>query len=112
LNISLRIRGIDYLHCPELGGFRKEGYTLFAKSKEFSEVIDGIIEYLSYESASILCAESLCFHCHRKFVVESLDENGPEVIHIIENDRIQEYKTTLKAVEEKMGLVIWCDKKA
>lgn len=112
LSESLREGGIDYLHYPELGGYRKEGYADFAKSNEFREALERLVETINEKTAAVMCAELLWFRCHRRYIAESLVTYGHNLIHIFDKKRKQEHKSRDKDVNEKMNLVIWCDKKA
>jgi uncharacterized protein (DUF488 family) len=109
---SLNSEGIDYLHFPELGGFRKEGYINFVKSNEFTNALNRLIKIINDKIVTILCAELLWFRCHRRYIAQMLVERGYQVIHIFEKAKNQDHKPRSKEIEEKMELVIWCDKKA
>ncbi|MEM5794046.1 MAG: DUF488 domain-containing protein [Candidatus Aenigmatarchaeota archaeon] len=103
---------IQYLHFPELGGYRKEGYENFSKSKEFSETIKKLLEIADNKTTAILCAELLWWRCHRRYIANRLAILGHQVIHIFDKEKTQEHKPKDKEVEEKMKLRIFCDKKA
>jgi uncharacterized protein (DUF488 family) len=112
LKNMLESKCIEYIHFPELGGYRKEGYEAYSKSREFNDAINRMLDSIGLKTASILCAEKLWSRCHRKYIAEYLAESGSEVVHILDLDEIHEHKGTSKEIEEKMNLVIWCDKKA
>jgi len=112
LSESLRSEGIDYLHYPELGGYRKEGYVNFAKSDDFDRALGMLVETIDDKTVAIMCAELLWFRCHRRYIAQSLVKNDHEVIHIFDKERTQKHKLLDKDVKEKMSLVIWCDKRA
>lgn len=103
---------IEYLHFPELGGFRKGGYEEFTRTEEFSQALNKLIEIIDDKVVAILCAEILWWRCHRRYIANALVEKGLEVTHIFEEKKIQEHKLREKEVEEKMKLKIFCDKKA
>lgn len=109
---SLRGERIEYLHYPELGGYRKEGYANFAKSDEFVEALNRLVEIIDDKVVAIMCAELLWFRCHRRYIAERLVKLGHEVVHIFNKEKTQEHKLRTKEIDEKMNLVIWCDKKA
>jgi len=109
---SLSENGIEYSHYPELGGYRKEGHANFAKSKEFDIALSKLLEKINDKAAAILCAELLWFRCHRRYIAENLVKQGHKVIHIFDKQKTQEHKLRTKEIDEKMNLVIWCDKKA
>ncbi len=103
---------IEYMHFPELGGYRKEGYKNFAKSEEFKEAIEKLLKIIDKKTAAIFCAEYFWFRCHRRYIAKALAELGHEVIHIFDKEKTQEHKLKSPEIEEKMKLVIYCDKKA
>lgn len=103
---------IRYIHYPELGGYRKEGYATFAKTEEFTEALKKLLEMIDNKIAVILCAEKLWFRCHRKYIAERLAEQGNEIIHILDEKTTYEHKLKTKDLKQKMNLRIWCDKKA
>lgn len=108
---SLGKNGIEYLHHPGLGGYRKEGYANFAKSDEFERALDNLLEKIDDKTTAILCAELFWFRCHRRYITQKLVKRGHKVVHIFDKEKIQEHKSHDKDVNEKMNLVIWCDKK-
>ncbi|MEM5766477.1 MAG: DUF488 domain-containing protein [Candidatus Aenigmatarchaeota archaeon] len=102
---------IQYLHFPELGGYRKEGYEAFSKSEEFSKALSKLVKLIDDKNVALFCAEFLWWRCHRKYIAKALVEKGIEVIHIFDEERIQKHISKEKEVEEKMKLRLWCDKK-
>lgn len=103
---------ILYVHFPELGGFRKEGYEQFTKSEDFTKAIDKLIEIMDSKVVAIMCSEFLWWRCHRKYVADILAKNGFEVIHVFDKERVQEHKLKEKEIEERMKQRVFCDKKA
>jgi uncharacterized protein (DUF488 family) len=103
---------IEYIHFPELGGYRKEGYENFVKSEEFEKAIKKLLEVIDEKNSLILCAEALWWRCHRRYIANHLASLGYQVIHIFDEKRTQEHKLKEKEIEEKMKLKIFCDKKA
>jgi uncharacterized protein (DUF488 family) len=103
---------IEYIHFPELGGYRKEGYENFAKSEEFEKAIKKLLEVIDEKNSLILCAEALWWRCHRRYIANHLASLGYQVIHVFDEKRTQEHKLKEKEIEEKMKLKIFCDKKA
>lgn len=102
---------IRYLHFPELGGYRKEGYENFSKSKEFENAIKKLLEIVNGKTAAILCSELLWWRCHRRYISKALVELGCKVIHIFDEEKTQEHNLKEKEIEEKMKVKLWCDKK-
>jgi uncharacterized protein (DUF488 family) len=103
--------GINYIHFPELGGYRKEGYLVFSQTEEFKIAIEKLLEIVDEKTAVILCAEILWWRCHRRYIANILSEMGHQIIHIYDEKKTQEHKPREKEIEEKMKLRIFCDKK-
>jgi uncharacterized protein (DUF488 family) len=112
LEKELKENGIEYLHFPEFGGYRKEGYEAFSKTEEFSEVLEKLIEVVNEKKAVVMCAEAFWWRCHRRYIANALAEKGIQVVHIFDKEKIQEHKLKEKDIEEKMKLKIFCDKGA
>lgn len=108
----LRSCSIDYVHFPELGGYRKEGYEAFSKSKEFRDALQKLLELVKNKNSVLLCSELLWWRCHRRYVAEELTKLGCSVVHIFDEKRIQEHKLREEEIKEKMKLRLWCDKRA
>jgi uncharacterized protein (DUF488 family) len=106
LEKELEENKIKYIHFPQLGGYRKEGYENFSKSKEFADEIKNLIKIIENKIAVIMCAELLFFRCHRRYISEALVNLGYKVVHIYDENKTQEHK--LKMPE--MKLKIFCDK--
>jgi len=92
LEKALKKGGIQYLHFPELGGYRKEGYKKFTKSKEFRENIGKLLEIINEKNAVIMCTELLWWKCHRRYIANFLTKLGHKVIHIFDERRSYEHK--------------------
>ena len=112
LEEKLEENNIEYLHFPELGGYRKEGYEAFSKTEDFSKEIKKLIEIIDEKISAILCAEKLWWRCHRRYIAKALAEKGFRIIHIFDEGKTQQHKLKEKEIEEKMKLRLWCDKKA
>jgi len=112
LEEELEKNNIQYVHFPNLGGYRKEGYKNFAATEEFSQAIKKLLEIIDNKTSTIMCAEVLWFRCHRRYIANTLAKLEHEIIHIFNKEKIQEHKLKEKDIEEKMSLRIWCDKKA
>lgn len=101
---------IRYIHYPELGGYRREGYLAFSQSKEFENAIKKLLEIIGSKNVAILCGEILWWRCHRRYIASKLVELGYPVTHIFTKEKTQEHKLKEKEIEEKMKLKIFCDK--
>jgi len=102
---------IQYIHFPELGGFRKGGYLAFTQTEEFMNGIKKLIEIIDDKNSAIMCAEILFWRCHRKYISEELVNQGIEAIHILNKEKTFEHKLKSKEIQDKMDLKILCDKK-
>jgi len=89
LKASLSTAGIEYVHIPELGGFRKGGYEAHAKTAEFEEGMRKLLAFATARPTTILCAEAVFFRCHRRYIADALVRAGHEVRHIFPDGRTQ-----------------------
>lgn len=97
--------GIEYLHFPELGGFRKGGYIAFMQTEDFKSSLEKLIQILDNKIPAVMCAESKWFRCHRRFVCDELRARGNEITHIHNKEKIEKHKTF-----PQTDLKIFCDK--
>jgi len=93
LSKELKDLGIEYVHLPELGGFRSGGYKMFMETLEFKTGIEKLLKILekSKENVAIMCSEKFFWRCHRRFIADFLTNLGFEVIHIL-NGKIYRHK--------------------
>lgn len=101
---------ISYVHFPELGGYRREGYKNFAKSKEFSRAIEKLLKIIDKKIAIIMCAELKWQKCHRKYIADVLVRKGYEVMHIISEGKTQLHNPLDQVIKERMKTKIYCDR--
>ncbi len=83
---------IGYHHVEDLGGYRKGGYREYMKKEDYKRGLDFVKELAKENRVAIMCSEILFFRCHRRFISDSLKENGFDVIHIIDEKRCCEHK--------------------
>ena len=88
---SLRLAGIEYVHIPPLGGYRKGGYEKHAATAEFAAGIHTLIDLAGSKPTAIMCAEAVFFRCHRRYVADALVCAGHEVRHIFPDGRTQSH---------------------
>jgi len=110
LENELAKNNIQYVHFPELGGYRVGGYAAFTQTKEFADGIKKLLQIADEKTIAILCAEALWFRCHRRYVAHELAKLRYTVIHIFDKEKIQEHRLKEKDIEQKMKLKIFCDK--
>ena len=90
----LKENGIKYIHFKGLGGYRKEGYKNFAKTKEFEKEIKKLEKILlQFKNPAIMCSEKFPWKCHRRYISKKLKEDGFKVEHIIKKKKT--YVSTL-----------------
>ena len=85
--------GIHYHFLgKELGGFRKKRYEKYALTESFSRGVDNIERIARKNSSVIVCAETLPWKCHRRFIALELQGRGWETFHIIEKDKFWNHR--------------------
>jgi len=95
LQAALAQHGLEYVHIPELGGFRRGGYSAHVHSDEFKTGLARLENYLLKRRVAVMCAERLFWRCHRRFIADELIKLGIRVIHILEGERTYEHKPRL-----------------
>ncbi len=78
----LRAQGIEYVHLPSLGGYRRGGYAEHMKSAEFKAGIEEILKLASRGRVAIFCLEDDPRYCHRRYIAGHLKNLGVKVYHI------------------------------
>jgi uncharacterized protein (DUF488 family) len=85
----LKREGFSYVYLgKELGGFRKDGYLAYTKTAPYQEGLSHLESVGSVSTTVFICAERFPWKCHRRFIAQSLEERGWEVLHIIEKGRV------------------------
>lgn len=108
LEKELKKFNINYTHFPELGGYRKEGYEAFSKSKEFKIAIKKLLETIDNKTAVILCAEWNVMKCHRWYISEKLNKMNHKLIHIINKSTVKKHSE----LPERKAKKLPCDRRA
>jgi uncharacterized protein (DUF488 family) len=108
---SLAAHGISYLHFLELGGRREprpdshngawrnasfRGYADYMETPEFRDGIKRLIEFV-VENTAIMCAEALWWRCHRSLIADYLKARGIEVLHIVNQRKVEPHPFTSAA---------------
>jgi uncharacterized protein (DUF488 family) len=92
---SLAEQGFGYYYLgKELGGYRKGGYEVYTQTLEYLVGLELLERMASRCRCAILCAERLPWRCHRRFIGRSLQERDWKVVHILEEEKTWEEKTT------------------
>lgn len=87
LQKSLPVRGIDYVHLHELGGYRRGGYEAYMRTENFKRELEKLMQLARRKPTAIMCVESSPSACHRRFIAGQLRELGWEVVHIVGKGR-------------------------
>jgi uncharacterized protein (DUF488 family) len=108
---SLAEHGINYLHLLELGGRRKprpdspntawrnasfRGYADYMETPGFRDGIKRLMEFAA-ENTAIMCAEAVWWRCHRSLLADYLKMKGIEVLHIIDQKKVEPHPFTSAA---------------
>jgi uncharacterized protein (DUF488 family) len=108
---SLAGHGISYLHFLELGGRRKprpdshntawrnasfRGYADYMETPGFRDGIKRLME-LAMENTAIMCAEAVWWRCHRSLIADYLKVRGIEVLHIVDQKKVEPHSFTSAA---------------
>ena len=98
LAAALAEAGVDYIHEPDLGGYRKprpdslntgwrsDGFRAYADymdTPEFRAALERLMERAGEEATAIMCAEATPWRCHRQLISDAVTALGWEVIHIL-----------------------------
>jgi uncharacterized protein (DUF488 family) len=83
LKATLAYNGIKYIFLGEsLGGFVKGGYEQYMKTLKFKDGFNILLELIDREIVAIMCKERNAKYCHRRFILNLLQNLGFEVQHI------------------------------
>lgn len=89
--------GIEYRHCPGLGGRRRaakdaeptawrnasfHAYATYMRSREFTDALEALIDFAGMRRTAIMCSEAVPWRCHRNLIADALFAGGIEVLHI------------------------------
>lgn len=91
--------GIDYIHLPALGGFRKplphspntgwrnasfRGYADYMQTEQFRHAVDVLIGLTAAQRTAYMCSEAVPWRCHRSLLSDALLARGVDVVDIID----------------------------
>lgn len=109
LERSLRARGIDYVHMPELGGLRKpkrdsvnlgwrnesfRGYADYMQTHQFWAALARLEALAGSRVTAVMCAEAVPWRCHRSLIADALTVQGDDVRHITGRSEPGEHRLT------------------
>jgi len=101
--------GVEYVHLPELGGWRKplpgspnagwrnaslRGYADYMVTPEFEAAIEHLMKIAREKPSAVMCAEAVPYRCHRSLIADALTVRGWEVPHILGVGRAEPHRLT------------------
>ena len=104
---------IQYKHEPRLGGRRRarpdshntawrneqfRGYADHMETDEFKNGVSELLELAANERVAFMCAEAVWWRCHRSLIADYLKAEGHEVIHILDEKKVEEHPFTSAAM--------------
>jgi uncharacterized protein (DUF488 family) len=120
LEAELEGSGFAYRHAAELGGRRsgEPGEERFAciESRGFRSYVarmrqpawqDALATALAEPVPCLMCAETLWWRCHRRFIAELLAARGYDVVHLISPGHWQPHRL-LPTAEARDGKLYLC----
>lgn len=112
--------GIAYRHAVELGGrlsgepgaerfacLREEAFRSYAARMGTAAWQEALAGALAEPAPCFLCAETLWWRCHRRFVAELLAARGHEVVHLVRTGESQPHRPLAEA-EARDGKLYLC----
>lgn len=115
--------GIDYVHVPELGGWRPprpdseenagwrnrsfRGYADHMGSQEFAAGLARLSEAAAERPTAAMCAEAPWWRCHRRLVADALVAQDWAVCHIGPDGRVARHELTEFALVGEDGRVTY-----
>ncbi|HVF22043.1 MAG TPA: DUF488 domain-containing protein [Pyrinomonadaceae bacterium] len=109
---SLNKIQIEYEHDRRLGGRRKprpdshnsawrneqfRGYADHMETEEFENGVRELLELSAGKRVAIMCAEAVWWRCHRGLISDYLKAEGHEVVHILDEKKVEEHPFTSAA---------------
>jgi uncharacterized protein (DUF488 family) len=108
---SLAEAGILYRHLTALGGrrggardkesphtlWREEAfrnYADYAETSEFRAGFEALLALAAEHRVAIMCAEAVWWRCHRRIIADYLIAGGVNVMHILDEGKIEPARLT------------------
>lgn len=106
---ELPSRGLQYVHMPQLGGFRRpapaspnaawrnasfRGYADYMRTATFDEALKGLQTIAGGKRTAIMCSEAVPWRCHRSLIADALTARGVLVTHLMGHKREQAHALT------------------
>jgi uncharacterized protein (DUF488 family) len=107
--------GIEYIHMPELGGFRHaspastntgwhnasfRGFADYMQTDAFENALSSLLEVAAGRRTAIMCSEAVPWRCHRSLISDALTARGLTVTHLVGRGRPQQHALTSFACVE------------
>lgn len=104
---ALKLKGVNYVHMPEIGGLRRpkpdsvntawrnksfRDYADYMQTREFMEQLLNLIALARENCVAVMCAEALPWRCHRSLIADALVVRNVKVEHIISKDSCISHK--------------------
>jgi uncharacterized protein (DUF488 family) len=108
-------RGLEYVHLPELGGFRRprpdspndgwrnrsfRGYADYMATPAWRAGLERLLALAAKRPLAAMCAEAVPWRCHRSLIADGLVVRGIEVTHVLGPGQTQSHRLTPFAVVE------------
>ncbi len=88
LAAELPRQGITVVWLGEdLGGFRQGGYQAWMESTAFQRGLAQLEQLAQRQLTAFMCAETVWFRCHRRFIARQLVAHGYRVTHLLQVGR-------------------------
>ena len=120
LATTLAEAGIDYQHAIELGGrrsgepgeerfacIREAAFRSYAARMGTAEWQQALADALAKPAPCFMCAETVWWRCHRRFVAELLTVRGHEVVHLLGPHEVQRHRM-LEEADARDGKLYLC----
>ncbi len=117
---TLTAAGVAYRHAVELGGrrsgepgeerfrcIRTAAFRSYAARMASAEWQSALASALAEPTPCFMCAETLWWRCHRRFIAELLAARGHEVIHLIRPHELQRHRPMAEA-DVREGKLFLC----
>ena len=120
LEKTLEDAGVAYRHAVELGGRRSgeageerfrcletAGFRSYVARMTTPGWQEALAESLAQPSPCFMCAETMWWRCHRRFIAELLAARGCEVVHLVRPGHSQHHRF-LSEAEAREGRLYLC----
>jgi uncharacterized protein (DUF488 family) len=111
---------IRYRHFPNLGGLRKprpdsvntalrhegfRGYADHMQTAAFEGAVLDLLQFAEGGQTTVMCAEAVWWHCHRRLLADFLLVRGVPVRHILSASDPKSHELSEFAKEDRGGVI-------